>query len=93
MPLREAAGRSIPGPVFWHQGLNVAGRCFKRKISADASAGFGNRGVGVEVHLLVFHQAPEALNEHIVAPATLSIHADGDLLAVEDGGEGRTGKL
>lgn len=65
----------------------------KCKISADASAGLGNRGVGVEVHFLVFHRAPEALNEHIVAPATLSIHAYGDLFAVEDGGEGRTGEL
>jgi hypothetical protein len=43
----------------------------------------------MEIDLLVFHRAPEALHEHVVAPAALAVHADGDLLAQEDGGEGR----
>lgn len=56
-------------------------------VSADTGASLGDRGVGVEVHLLVFHRAPEALHEHIVAPAAFAVYADGDLLAQENGGE------
>ena len=32
----------------------------------------------MEVDLLVFHRALEALHEHVVTPATLAVHADGD---------------
>ena len=47
----------------------------------------------MQVHLLVFHRAPEALNEHVVAPPAVPVHATSDLLAVEDRGERNTGEL
>ena len=47
----------------------------------------------MEVDLLVFHRAPKALHEHVVAPAPLAVHADGDFLAVKDGGERGTREL
>lgn len=63
------------------------------EIATDAGAGFEDRSVGVEVHLLVFYRAPEALREYVVAPAASAIYAEGDLLAVEDGGERRACQL
>ena len=33
-------------------------------------------GVLEEIDLLVFHTSPKPLNEHVVHPATLAIHAD-----------------
>lgn len=62
-------------------------------IAADAGASLGDRGVGVEIHLLVFHRASEALHEHVVAPAAFPVHADGDPLTQKDGGEGGARKL
>lgn len=56
-------------------------------VATDGGACLGDRGVGVKVHLLVIRRAPEALNEHVVAPVALPVHADGDLLAQEDGSE------
>ena len=39
------------------------------EISTDTAASFGHRRVGVEIYLLVFHRAPKALYEDVVAPA------------------------
>lgn len=93
MPLREAAfgsnlvGRSAAKCRVWPNGI------VEVEVLADAGAGLGDGRVGVEVHLFVFHRASEALHEHIVAPAAFPVHADGDLLAVEDGGERRAREL
>ena len=93
MPLREAAVRSISGRACGaKRGVRPDG-IVEPDVAADADAGFGDEGVGVEIHLLVLHRAPEALYEYVVAPAALAIHADGDLLAVEDVGERRAGEL
>lgn len=62
-------------------------------VAADARTGLGDRSVGVEVHLLVLHRAREALHEHVVTPAAFRVHADGDLLAQENGSERRTREL
>jgi len=62
-------------------------------VAADAGASLWDRGVGVEIHRLVFHRAPEALHEHVVAPAAFPVHADGDPLTQKDGGEGAARKL
>ncbi len=63
------------------------------EVAADPGACFRDRGVGVEIHLLVFYRAPEALHEHIVPPASPAVHADGDFLALEDAGEVDAGEL
>jgi len=39
------------------------------------------------------HRAPEALNNHIVPPCAFAIHANRDLFAQQDAGEGDAGKL
>ena len=31
----------------------------------------------MEIHVLVFDAAPETLDEHVVDPASLAVHADG----------------
>src|SRR6478672_5306894 len=65
----------------------------KAEIATDRGAGFGNRIVGSEIYLLILHRAPDALNEDVVAPCTLAVHADGDAVPDEDAGEVGTGKL
>jgi hypothetical protein len=70
-----------------------ANAIIKAEVAADPSAGLGHRRVGVEVDLLIFHRAPEALHKHIVAPAALAVHADRNLLALEDAGEVDAGEL
>ena len=53
----------------------------KAEIATDRGAGFGNRIVGSEIYLLILHRAPDALNEDVVAPCTLAVHADGDAVS------------
>jgi len=40
-----------------------------------------DRLIGSEIDLLVFDRFPEPLDEDVVAPGTLAVHADLDLLA------------
>ena len=47
----------------------------------------------MQINLLVFHRAPQALNDHIVPPCAFAVHADRDLFAQQDAGEGDAGKL
>ena len=46
----------------------------------------------MQVHLLVLEASPEALDEHVVDPAALPIHADGDAAALEHAGERQAGE-
>ena len=43
------------------------------EIPAQRSARLGDGGVGLEVDLLVLHQSPQPLDEHIVAPGAFWI--------------------
>ena len=43
---------------------------------------FGNRFIGLEIHLFVFDAVPEALHKHIVPPTALCLPADGDVMAL-----------
>lgn len=54
-------------------------RVVEVQISADPGAGFRDAGIGPQVNLLVFDGAPEALDEDVVPPGALAIHADLDL--------------
>ena len=49
--------------------------------------------VSFEIDLLVFQAAPEALNKHIVHPASLAVHADFNAMIFDDIGKALTGKL
>src|SRR5438552_17989519 len=61
--------------------------------SADAGLGFGHRRVGIEVDFLVFEAAPQPLDEDIVHAPALAVHADGDPMSLEGGGEIVAGEL
>src|SRR4029434_6893543 len=63
------------------------------EISADRGAGLGDRVVSSEIALLVLDRSPEPLNETVVAPGTLAIHADGDPVPGQRTGEGLAGEL
>src|ERR1017187_1141831 len=57
------------------------------EIAADRRAGLGHSVVGSEIHLLVFDAAPQPLNEDVVAPRALSVHADRDAILDQHAGE------
>src|ERR1700710_295525 len=61
--------------------------------STDRTGCFAVGFVSPQVHLLVFDAAPQPLDEHVVAPCALAVHADGDGVAGEHAGEGRAGEL
>lgn len=63
------------------------------QIPADRSARVGHTGVGAQVNLLVCHRFPDALDEDVVAPGALAVHADPDARADQQGGEVAAGEL
>src|SRR5262249_9786188 len=63
------------------------------EIASYAATGFGNAVIGPQIHLLVFDASPQTLNEHVVAPSALAIHADRYSPVSESAGERRTGEL
>src|SRR5215211_3422489 len=63
------------------------------EIPADRGAGLGDRVVSSEVDLLVLDRSPEPLDEDVVAPGTLAVHADGDPISGQRTGEGLAGEL
>jgi len=40
--------------------------------------------VGVQVDMLVLHRAPESLDKDVVHPSSLAVHADLDLVGLQD---------
>ena len=56
-----------------------------KEVQIDAQMGFGvvNRIVRLQIHLFVFDAFPEPLDENVVAPAVLAIHADPDFVILE----------
>src|SRR5277367_6668586 len=63
------------------------------EIEAKRRASLCDRVVGFEIYLFVFHGFPEALDEDIVAPGALAVHADGDPVREQDAGERLPGEL
>src|SRR5688572_2597243 len=63
------------------------------EIPADRGAGLGDRVVSSEVDLLVLDRSPEPLDEDVVAPGTLAVHADGDPISGQRTGESLAGEL
>ena len=76
-----------------HSQMGVVMRDCKVEVAADRSAGLADAVVGAQIHLLVFDAAPQPLDEHVVPPGALAVHADRDAVAGEHAGEGRTGEL
>jgi len=48
------------------------------QVAGDGSSGLVDRGVGVQVDLLVLDRLPDALDKDVVAPAAPAIHTDAD---------------
>src|ERR671932_2898822 len=48
------------------------------KVAAVRGPGLADRVVGPEIDLLVFERPPEPLDEDVVSPRALAVHADGD---------------
>src|SRR3954451_14263534 len=63
------------------------------EIPADRSTGLGDGAVSSEVDLLVLDRSPETLDEDVVAPSTLAVHADPDPIAGQYPGEDFAGEL
>src|SRR3954465_1788128 len=63
------------------------------EIPADRGASLGDRVVSSEVDLLVLDRSPEPLDDDVVAPGTLAVHADGDPVPGQHTGEGPAGEL
>ncbi len=49
--------------------------------------------VGVQVDMLALHRAPESFNKEVVHPPSLAIHADLDVVGIQDASELLAGEL
>ncbi len=63
------------------------------QIPAKPGPGFGDAGIGVQIHLLILHRAPEPCDEDVVALGCLAVHADGNLVFQQQPGEVTAGEL
>ena len=52
-----------------------------------------NAVVGVQVNMLVLHRAPESLDKDVVHPSSFAIHADCNVVRLQDAGELFAGEL
>src|SRR5262249_58774096 len=62
-------------------------------VAAERSSRLVDAVIGPQIHLLVFDTAPEALEEHVMAPRAPAVHADRNLVLDQDVGEGETREL
>src|SRR4051812_42130481 len=63
------------------------------QIASDRCASLADAVVGSQIHLLVFDAAPQPLDEDVIPPRTLAVHADRNAVVGEYAGEGRAGEL
>src|ERR1700731_1746965 len=63
------------------------------QVVADRGARLADAVVGPQVDLLVLDAAPQTLDEHVVAPSSLAVHADRNAVVGEGAGECRAGEL
>ena len=57
------------------------------EVAGQLLPGLGDALIGMQVDMLVFHALPQPLDEHVVDPAPLAVHADLDPVGFEDPGE------
>ena len=67
--------RSKPRPACAGQGSNAGAADCKGQIAANRGARLAHAIVGFQVDLLVFDASPQSLDEHVVAPGALAVHA------------------
>ena len=64
---------SKPDPAVFLEGIDVGLGFVKSQPSTDTNADIKPGFVGVEVHLIVSDRPPEALDEDVAAPLSLSV--------------------
>src|SRR5690348_9691424 len=75
--------------------LMLTFRIVKIEIDAEPLTRLSPIAIAMQIHFLVFDRAPQPLDEDVVDPAALAVHADADAGALQDiepllGGELRT---
>src|ERR1700675_2134109 len=63
------------------------------QISADRGARLADAVVSSQIDFFVLDRSPDALDEDVVAPRALAIHADGDRVCDQHVGKVGTGEL
>src|SRR5450759_5941446 len=63
------------------------------QVAADRSAGLADIVVGSQVDLLVLDATPQPLDEDVVPPGALAVHADSDPIFDQHASECRAGEL
>lgn len=62
-------------------------RVVEEKVFAQASTGFGDSQIIMEVNLFTFDRSPEALHEDIIKDPAPAIHTDADALSFKNSSE------
>src|SRR4029077_39705 len=65
----------------------------KVEIVTDRSTRLADAVVGSQIDLLILDAAPQAFDEHVIAPGGLAVHADGNAAVGEHAGERSAGEL
>src|SRR5450631_4735971 len=63
------------------------------EVTPDRCARLGRGVVSSEIHLLVLDATPQPLDEDVVPPGALAVHADSDPIFDQHAGECRAGEL
>ena len=65
----------------------------ERDVTTDEVLGLGADLVGPQIDLFVLDRSPEPLDEYVVAPGALAVHADLNAVPLEHGDERPIGEL
>lgn len=63
------------------------------QVSTEMCFRLGHAVIGAQIHLFVLRALPQPLDEHVVVPAALAVHADANVVGFEQAGEFSAGKL
>ena len=55
----------------------------KSQIAFQALLGLADVIIGMQIYLLIFDASPEPFDEHIITPATSTVHAYGDIFFLQ----------
>lgn len=65
----------------------------ERDVLRQTERQLGNRGLSLQVHVLMFNAAPQPLDKDVVQRPPASVHADGNAIPLEPARERRARKL
>ena len=64
----------------------------KVDVSGEPGSCLRDTAVGSQIHFLVLDGLPQAFDEHVVAPATLAVHRDADVVVSQHRCESQAGE-